>query len=400
MDQNLFPSDVTERARSLIKGLHGSIGCYSESLGVDYVRKTIANFIKTRDKYDSKYEHIFLTNGASSGIKVIIGFLTKLAENGKLTGFMTPIPQYPLYSATITELNGKLIPYYLNESNNWSLDIEELEKSYAEGQKHSNPKILVVINPGNPTGQILSYENMVEIVKFCHRNKLILLADEVYQENIYEENAKFHSFKKVVCDSGFTENDFTLVSFHSISKGYYGECGIRGGYMELFGFNSEIIKQLVKLLSIQLCSSTSGQIIMDTVVNPPIEGQPSYPLFIKEKTAILNDLKRKASLAYQELNNTIGIQCNKLQGALYAFPQLILPEKFIDEAREENVKPDELYCFKLLEETGVCVVPGSGFKQIPGTYHFRMTIIPSYEDMKNVLKSISDFNETLFKNYA
>jgi len=70
---------------------------------------------------------------------------------------------------------------------------------------------------------------MEEIVDFCWRRKVILLADEVYQENNYGTK-KWNSFKKVACKMGSTyEKEFELYSFHSVSKGFLGECGRRGG---------------------------------------------------------------------------------------------------------------------------------------------------------------------------
>ena len=94
--------------------------------------------------------------------------------------------------------------------------------------KGINPRAIVVINPGNPTGQCLEVENMKEIIKFCHKENLILIADEVYQENIYIEGKKFTSFRKVLFDMGEEYNDVQLFSCHSISKGFLGECGQRG----------------------------------------------------------------------------------------------------------------------------------------------------------------------------
>ncbi len=55
---------------------------------------------------------------------------------------------------------------------------------------------MVVINPGNPTGQVLSKENIKNIIKWAYDNKLFIMADEVYQDNVYAEGSKFHSFKK------------------------------------------------------------------------------------------------------------------------------------------------------------------------------------------------------------
>jgi alanine transaminase len=105
-------------------------------------------------------------------------------------------------------------------------------RSLVEGAraKGVEPRSLSVINPGNPTGQLLTYDDIAEIVDFCTEEGILILADEVYQENVYEDGAEFVSFKKVVADR---KSSVELVSFHSVSKGLQGECGLRGGYMEL-----------------------------------------------------------------------------------------------------------------------------------------------------------------------
>lgn len=65
---------------------------------------------------------------------------------------MIPVPQYPLYSATLAEYGAHQIAYYLDEENNWALDIDELERALKESQPHCVPRGIVIINPGNPTG--------------------------------------------------------------------------------------------------------------------------------------------------------------------------------------------------------------------------------------------------------
>jgi alanine transaminase len=94
------------------------------------------------------------------------------------------------------------------------------KKTVDEGR---TPKCMVVINPGNPTGQILSRDNISDIIKFCYDKKLFLLADEVYQENIYARDKQFISFKKVLSEIGAPFNQVCLGSFYSISKGFSGE---------------------------------------------------------------------------------------------------------------------------------------------------------------------------------
>lgn len=73
-------------------------------------------------------------------------------EGRSRTGVMIPIPQYPLYSAAISELEGRQINYYLDEANCWALDIEELQRAYLTAKQHCQPRVLCIINPGNPTG--------------------------------------------------------------------------------------------------------------------------------------------------------------------------------------------------------------------------------------------------------
>ena len=71
---------------------------------------------------------------------------------------------------------------------------------------------------------------------------------------------------------------------------------------------------------------------MDVVVNPPEQGEPSYELFIQEKSKVLGELKLKAKMVTQTLNSIEGVSCNEVMGAMYAFPRLHLPEKAIAEA--------------------------------------------------------------------
>ena len=73
------------------------------------------------------------------------------------------------------------------------------------------------------SGQYLEDENLKDIIKFCQRNKLLLLADEVYQENIWNNEKKFSSLRKVLLEMGPEYDDVQLVSFNSTSKGYFGE---------------------------------------------------------------------------------------------------------------------------------------------------------------------------------
>ncbi|KAF4526648.1 hypothetical protein B566_EDAN015199 [Ephemera danica] len=117
---------------------------------------------------------------------------------------MVPVPQFPLYSGSMSEFDIHRIDYYLDEARDWALDISELERSITEARKCCNPRAIVVINPGNPTDR------------------------------------EFHSFKKVMVELGAPYCDMELASFMSCSKGYTGENGLRSGYVEIINMDPEV----------------------------------------------------------------------------------------------------------------------------------------------------------------
>jgi len=78
---------------------------------------------------------------------------------------MIPVPQYPLYSATLSEYGAYQIEYYLDEGNNWALNIDELERALRESKDRCVPRGIVIINPGNPTGKIMkNFRNVINLL--------------------------------------------------------------------------------------------------------------------------------------------------------------------------------------------------------------------------------------------
>ena len=224
------------------------------------------------------------------------------------------------------------------------------------------------------------------------------MADEVYQDNIWGDSDSFTSFKKVLRDLGPEYDDLPLASFHSISKGFMGECGLRGGYCEMTNFDPEVKVMLLKLISASLCSSTAGQVAISCMLKPPTSD--AADLYQTETRAVLNSLKERSILVHEKLNEIPGIVCNELQGAMYAFPRVKIPQGAIELAESKGMQPDFLYCLELLENTGICVVPGSGFWQIPGTFHFRMTILPPKEQLVVFLDKLAAFHVEFSEKYT
>mmetsp|Transcript_20901 Transcript_20901/g.37247 ORF Transcript_20901/g.37247 Transcript_20901/m.37247 type:complete len:538 (+) Transcript_20901:265-1878(+) len=392
--EKLFQPDAIKTAREYVKLLPGgSSGAYSHSMGIIGIREKVAKFIEERDGYTSDPEKIFLTNGASAAVQMSL----QLLIGGAQDGIMVPIPQYPLYSATIALNGGTQVNYSLSESKGWGTSIEDLQRSYDEAvSKGIKVRGLVVINPGNPTGQCLEESNMVEILKFCEERNIVLLADEVYQSNVYS-TTPFNSFKKVMLDNGLNA---PLVSFHSVSKGFVGECGRRGGYMEVWNLDPQVQMQLYKLASVILSPNVDGQIMTGLMVDPPKKSEPSYSQYSQEGSQILGSLATRAGRLVDALNSLEGVSCNPVEGALYAFPSIKLPPGAMQAAKRLGKSPDTYYCLRLLEETGVVVVPGSGFGQEEGTFHFRTTIVPPLDKIEEVAERMEVFHKKFLEDHS
>ncbi|VDP90035.1 unnamed protein product [Echinostoma caproni] len=219
-----FPDDVKQRAFRILHSCGGgSIGSYSNSLGIQCIREEVAAYIERRDGISVDSNNVFLTSGATEAIK---------------------------------------IDYYLDESRDWALTREELERALRAAHGKCVPRALVVINPGNPTGQVLSRSCMEDVIRFACKHHLVLLADEVYQFNVYQPKSHpWISFKRVLHEMGPPYvGQLELASFMSCSKGFMGECGFRGGYCELSNFDPDVKAQLYKALSARLCPPVIGQV--------------------------------------------------------------------------------------------------------------------------------------------
>ncbi|XP_040481951.1 alanine aminotransferase 1 isoform X2 [Ursus maritimus] len=327
-----FPEDAKRKAERILQACGGhSLGAYSVSSGIQLIREDVASYIERRDGgIPADPNNIYLSTGASDAILTVLKLLVA-GEGPTRTGVLIPIPQYPLYSAALAELN----------------------------------------------------------------------AVQVYQDNVYAEGSQFHSFKKVLTEMGppyATQQE--LASFHSVSKGYMGECGFRGGYVEVVNLDAAVQQQMQKLLSVRLCPPVPGQVLLSMVVSPPAPSDPSFAQFQAERQAVLAELAAKAKLTEQVFNEAPGIRCNPVQGAMYSFPRVQLPPRAVQRAQELGLAPDMFFCMRLLEETGICVVPGSGFGQREGTYHFRMTILPPMEKLRPLLEKLSQFHAKFTREYS
>lgn len=373
MASSMFPADVLQVAKRHRAAIEpGGTGAYTHPQGVVYVRERVASFIEARDGHPSNPDDIFLLNGASSGAQLC---LTALISSSKDT-LMTPFYLYPLYSSLLTLLGGSRIDYDLDEEQGWTITEDSLEDSFKKSiAKGMIVKALLIINPGNPTGSIFDRKTLEIVCRFCAKNKIVLLSDEVYQNNVYSKHKEFISAKKVCCETAGCQ-ELELISFHSTSKGLLGECGRRGGYMELWNMRASFQRQVFKLvMETMMCPNIAGQIMTSLMVQPPEELQESYCQFNFEVSRICNSLTQWSYSLVAGLNAIPGISCQSVEGALYAFPSVQLPTQVIDAARASGQSPDTFYCLSLLEETGICVVPASCFGQDCNRFGFRVAFL-------------------------
>ena len=169
--------------------------------------------------------------------------------------------------------------------------------------------------------------------------------------------------------------------------------------MYIHNFSEEVRAQLLKLKSINLCSNTVGQATVEMMCNPPIEGvsEATKNQYLSERKVLFDSLKKRAKLVTKYLNEMKNMKSQEVEGAMYAFPSIKFSPKVIEVSQG---KPDLFYCMEVLNNTGIALVPGSGFKQKPGTYHFRITtlILPD-EKLESKLKALKEFNDKFHAKY-
>ena len=253
---NMFPPDAIDRAKLYLTHVKGGLGAYQDSKGNLFIRKEIATFIEEQNGVTCDPENIIIGNGASEVARLLLQAIIASSKDG----VMVPIPQYPLYSAAIALYGGELVPYYLDEDSGWSLDVAELKRSLdAARNKGIRVRALVFINPGNPTGQCLTEENVRELISFCYDNRIVLCADEVYQENIYNSRFPFISARAVLNQMSEPYRSGTeLVSFHTVKY-------------------THAVDNLPSLMIHLLCSSVGIQRLQRRVWSPRrLHGAPQY----------------------------------------------------------------------------------------------------------------------------
>ncbi|XP_034744079.1 alanine aminotransferase 2-like [Etheostoma cragini] len=401
LNSDRLPVDVRQRAQNLLKECAGgSVGSYTLTRGISEIVHRVSEFITRRDGGTPSYpENIFISPGSQWALGNILNVLVN-SEASHRTGVLTPMPCYPTSLMAMTNLGAVTVPYNLSEEQGWALQAQELHRALESAKGVCNPVALYVINPGNPAGYVQSRKSIQEVIHFVSEKRLFLLADEVYQDCVHGENNEFVSYKRVLAEMGPPLSDTVeLASFHSASKGFMGECGLRGGYVELVNLDPAVMKYIYKLFSTNACAPVLGQFALDLMMKPPQPGDPSYPIYSVETQHIRTTMVHNVKRVLEVVNNLPGFCCQPLKG-VFAFPRLHLPPKAIQKAKEMGMQPDVFYCIRLLEEAGVLVSPGCDYGQKEGTHHIRFYIMTSEDMMEDVLGRLSHFHTQFMKDFS
>lgn len=323
---------------------------YSPSSGI----KDALNAIE-RDAVGKGIENVldvFITTGASEAIEICLTALLNAGDN-----FLMPTPGYPLYTAVQSKLELEPNPYYLDESNGWQPDIEDIKSKI-----NDRTKAIVVINPNNPTGSIASKETLEKIISIALEHDLLVIADEIYDKLIFDG-------KKHVSLASLNK-DVSCITFSGLSKNFVAP-GFRLGWGVVSGRHvvmADYIDAINKILRARVCANHPEQY----AVVPALEGDQSHIV------ALNKTLQKRRDITDKMLNDIPGITLVKPQGAFYAFPSV-------------DVDDDNKFVSELIRQTGVVVVPGTGFGQKPGTHHFRVVILPNEEMLIKSYNLIGDF---------
>ncbi len=312
-----------------------------EAIRLEAARKGIDNILD-----------VFVTSGTSEAVDICFGALLNEGDN-----VLCPIPEYPLYTVVLGKLDLKPNSYMLQEDNNWEPDLEDMERNI-----NARTRGIVLINPNNPTGAIYSRKTLEGIADIARRYNLIIFSDEIYDKLVLDGE---HIAMAAVAP------DVPVVTFGGLSKNYLATgwrigWGIVSGPQQILG---PYLEGVNKLLRSRLCASHP----MMYAIAPALEGPQDHLIEVNAK------LRARAKLTTEWANSTPLVSCVAPKGAFYAYPKFDIPES------------DDVFVKRLLKETGVLLVHGSGFGQEPGTRHARLVFLPPEKTLCHAYELISDF---------
>lgn len=325
---------------------------YTSNAGLMELRQEICKYLKRRYEleYNEKNE-VLVTVGGSEAIDIA---LRAMLDSGDEV--IIPQPSYVSYLPCVTLAGGIPVSIQLKEENQFKLTKEELRNAITD-----KTKVLILPFPNNPTGSIMDYDDLVDIIDIVIEKDIFVLSDEIYSELTYG--------KKHISIASFPGMKERTIVINGFSKSY-AMTGWRLGYAV---GPKVIIEQMTKIHQFAImCAPTMSQY---AAIEALKHGDADI-----EKMKEAYDNRRHFVVA--TLRN-MGLECFEPYGAFYVFPSI---QKF-------NMTSDE-FANRLLQEEKVAVVPGTAFGEC-GEGFIRISYAYSIENLKEALGRMENFTKSL-----
>ena len=351
---------------AVVENLHQA-DPYSHQKGIFPAREAVVMQQQNRGVMDVTADDVFIGNGVSEMIMLAMRALLNPGDE-----VLVPSPDYPLWTASVVIHGAKAVHYPCRPERGFVPDPAEIEALVTE-----RTRALVIINPNNPTGAVYSREVLAALAGIAERRHLVLCADEIYDEMLYD-GAEF------VPLAALTRQALCL-TFSGLSK-VYRACGLRVGWLVFSGEREharDYIQAVELLASLRLCSNVPGQFAVQTALG----GHQS-----------IFDLTRPGGRLHATRAAMLGAVASSRwlsvippQGAMYAFIRVHADRLPGGLAAFD----DQAFALDLLERKHVLVAPGSSFN-VPYRDHFRVTLLPDADQMADVFARI----ESLLDEYS
>lgn len=325
---------------------------YTSNAGLQELRDEICRYLdrKIHVSYDPKKETM-VTVGGSEAIDVALRCMLDPGDE-----VLIPQPSYVSYVPCTIMADGVPVIVELKNKNEFKLTVEDMEKKIT-----GRTKILVMPFPNNPTGSIMTKEDLEPVAEFVKEHDLYVLSDEIYSELSYKGD-----HVSIASLPGMRERTIVINGF---SKGF-AMTGWRLGYC---CGPEAILKQMIKLHQFAImCAPTNSQYAA-------VEGLRGCEEEVEEMRKAYNQRRRFLMHEFARM----GLECFEPYGAFYVFPSI----------EEFQMSSDE-FATRLLKEERVAVVPGSAFGDC-GEGFLRISYAYSLEDLKVALGRLGHFIQRL-----
>ena len=339
------PKEVCEKAT---EALQKGFTHYPPNAGLGILREAVSKYgLPEPGMY--KPEEIMITNGAMNALSLLMNILIEPGDH-----VMIQDPQWLNYASQIEFYGGVCDRIATNPEKDFAIDAEDIRKAFIPGKT----KALMINSPNNPTGHVMTREELEAIAKVAVELDLLVISDEVYNTLIFED-------AEVLSISTFPGMRDRTIVVNSFSKSF-AMCGWRVGYA---AGPEAIIDRMSKCQE----NFISG-------VNAAAQYAAVYALEHPELGKPLTDaFRERREVAIRELRKVPGIKFTEPKGAFYLFPDI-----------SSFGLDSKTFCDRLLEEAHVVCVPGSAFGAV-GEGHMRIAYTAKTEDIIEAMRRIREF---------